>query len=427
MSAAPSVSADASCASAGGCVVVHQYVGGQDTVVKQLSSADIQSSSDVSPDGGSTDYGVRFKGQKNGDQSTDHVSQGLSINQVLVNSGFDPTKVTFTAVPRLDGTWATLSTPQLQKPVADGVFVDSLLPVVHSIGDGMEYVRPLTGPNDANNNDVFTPADASTPLDVYVFTGPELTVKETASKRKVQPGTPVQFSATVTDNGTARPASSVDYSWTFGPDGTASTASPTHTFAKAGTYLVLLTVTGATDGAGGQATPVLITVGSPKAGPTKTSSPGPTPTKTPDPTQTPKPPTSTPPPPTSSPQPTPHPGSGHSTGVPKLPRTLFPRGSLAGRLSRNFTRLQQQSLGGQPTLAPPPNQPVVSGQVVGGGSVPLTASALASDATSVESTPAVDDATRWSPGVVPGYVGVVLLLLGVGIARERGWLTLRRR
>jgi hypothetical protein len=29
--------------------------------------------------------------------------------------------------------------------------------------------------------------------------------------------------------------------------------------------------------------------------------------------------------------------------------------------------------------------------------------------------------------VIPIYVGVVLLLLGVGIGRERGWLALRHR
>jgi hypothetical protein len=402
-------------------VVVHRYVDGDDTVINQISASQFGPPlADVSAGGGHTEYGVRFKGQSG--QSSDNVTNGVSINKLLTDSNIDPKTVSFMAVPRPDGTWSTLTTPQLQNPLADGVFEDSLLPVVHSLGDGIEYIRPLTSPSDVNNVDVFTPTDETTPLNVYVFTGPMLTVKATASKHKVKPGTAVNFSATATDNGTSRPAGSTNYAWDFGGDGTASTAAASHTFAKPGEYQVFVTATGVTDDAGGIAKPILITVGTPT--PRKSGSPGPTPTKTPNPTPNP---TRTPAP---APSATGHPpANGHSPGHPGSGHGQFGDlgGSLAARLNRQIPQLLPPGIGGLPTVAPPASLPVVSGQVVAGDGVPLSASELASDSTIVQTAPSIADATRWSPGVLPIYIGVVLFLLGAGVARERGWLTLRRR
>jgi hypothetical protein len=98
-----------------------------------------------------------------------------------------------------------------------------------------------------------------------------------------------------------------------------------------------------------------------------------------------------------------------------------------GAVSRLFSRLSGQGLGQQPRVASGDDGLVpVSGALIGAGT-PLSLTQAASESSTLASPPAAGATTRWSPGVVPIYVGVIVFLLGVGIARERGWLTLRRR
>ncbi len=226
--------------------------------------------------------------------------------------------------------------------------------------------------------------------------------------------TPVSFTATVT--GSSDP-SSLEYSWSFSDGHTASTPSLSHAFSASGTYSVLLKVTGASDGSGGIADPLTITVaGSPK--PSSSPSPRPGTTHTPSPTHS-----ATPHPVTSAPA---TPGRGaHNHRHAKFPGL----GQLA--LGPSIaTRLGARLSGQQPLIANGGGDQLafVSGQVIGAGQ-PVSLSAAASESAIVSDSAlsATADATSWSPGVIPIYVGAVLLLLGVGIARERGWLTLRRR
>jgi hypothetical protein len=96
-------------------------------------------------------------------------------------------------------------------------------------------------------------------------------------------------------------------------------------------------------------------------------------------------------------------------------------------VSRLFSRLSGQGAGQQPKVASGTDElQLISGQIVGAGE-PLSGSQAASESATLATPPVDGETTRWTPGVVPIYVAVILLLLGIGIARERGWLTLRRR
>jgi hypothetical protein len=416
------------CSPAGPCVAIHEWIGGSDTTVRELSGTEVDAAADHTT---TTCYDTRVNP---GSATTCHnVSNALSIHALLAGTPDQnsPGKsladtANFTATPRSGGSWSLLTHPELQGNTS-GTFEHGLLPVIHSIGqpDGgpIEYVRPLTtDPNDANAQDIFTLGDTST-LVINVFTGPLLDVSVTTKSTHVQVGKPVSFTATASDHGTAVSPKSLTYSWSFGDGGTAATQDPTHRFKTAGTWLVMLTAAGRTDGSGGISTPLQITAGPP---PTKTS---PSPTPGPDKSPSPSPPSS-PGPVTSStatprPDPSPHPGSGHGGGgsgsgptIPNLDN---------GAVSRLFSRLSGQGAGQQPKVASGTDElQLISGQIVGAGE-PLSGSQAASESANLATPPVDGETTRWTPGVVPIYVAVILLLLGIGIARERGWLTLRRR
>jgi hypothetical protein len=88
--------------------------------------------------------------------------------------------------------------------------------------------------------------------------------------------------------------------------------------------------------------------------------------------------------------------------------------------------LGSELTGQQPQVANGAGLLLVSGQIVGGGA-PLSLSQAASESSTLATSPADAETTRWTPGVVPIYVAAVLVLLGVGIGRERGWRRPRRR
>jgi hypothetical protein len=421
MPAVRPAAADAACSSSGGCVNVLEYQNGSATLVQQFTPAQLAQDSDVP---NNTCYDKRFEGEAKGETNgTVCVSNALSVHGLLAASGVDVgDSQLHTAVLRNDGTWATLTTPELQDPAASGTFVSSQVPAVYSSGNSVGYVRPLTSFDDANEQDIFTPNNQSDPLDVYVFTGPTLSVTAKASKHNhVTVGTPVRFTATVT--GSSNP-SSLQYAWSFSDGHAASTASLSHAFAASGTYSVLLKVTGANDGSGGISDPLIINVGKtsktpspPPSQPPSTHSPSPTHSATPP----------LPPPPHGSP-PTPHhpkSGSGAGGAHPTLPGlgNLHLGSSFASRLGARLS-------GQQPLVADggAGQLPIVDGQLITSGQqLSLSAAASESSTVSDSALAATAESTSWSAGAIPLYVGGVLLLLGVGVARERGWLTLRRR
>jgi PKD domain-containing protein len=226
-------------------------------------------------------------------------------------------------------------------------------------------------------------------------------------------------------------AQPLSYQWTYGDGkksavGASSTAR--HAFAAAGTYLVTASVVGnkASDAAG-LSNVVQIVVGTPPP-PTTPGKPG-----------------TGKPPPKGHKQPAPPTGPvnshGHRGGAKPQPGSgkqgqrigshHGARGSGRFSIPRfrgggDATGLTPQILGQSPTVAGTDSQPIVSGKVIDGGPT-LSLAAVNSPARSASAPAASPAGATSSIGVVPIYVGVVLLLLGVGICRERGWLALRHR
>jgi hypothetical protein len=422
------------CSSGGTCVSVHEWINGTDTPVRNLTADDLSAEQDVAPGNNAICYETRVSAGSS--TSCHNVSHALSIHTLLADTP-DPNAAgqsladtaTFTEVPRPgDGSMSTLSPQKELAADTTGVFEDGLLPVVHTLGGAssgpVEYVRPLTtDDNDVNVNDIFSTGNADDALSIYVFTGDMLDVSLTANKQKVKSGQSVTFTGSATDGSDPVAADSLDYSWSFG-DGTSTTTTTkqvTHTFSGGdATYFVQLTATGKTDGSGGVSDPPLaITVGTaPTTSPTQSPKPGPVTTHTPTASPTPGPVTTG----------TPHPGADSSPNPgkggkgPKLPSLGL--GQLPSLIASRLNGLLQ---GEQPQVATPTEGlPIVSGQVIGAGQ-PLSLSEAADAASTLGSVPADDATTRWSPGVVPIYVAIVLFLLGLGIGRERGWRRFRRR
>lgn len=415
------------CSPDGPCVSIHEFSGGTDHDVRDVTGSELDALADHAH---TTCYDVRATPSQ---PSTCHnVSNALSIHALLEGTP-DPNATgesladtaTFTATPRANGSWSVLSHPELQADTS-GTFENGLLPVVHSIGDAtdgpIEYVRPLTtNSDDTNAQDIFTLGESST-LTIDVFTGPLLDVKIATNPKHLRVGKAVQFTETASDSDNGNPvsASSLSYSWSFGDGGTATTQTPTYRFKAAGTWLVQLTATGTSDGSGGMAT-LAVTAGPPpkKTSPSPSPGTGTSPSPSPSPSPNPGPVSTTTPNPGLSPSS--HPGNRHRGGGQQFP-TLD-----NGAVSRLFSRLSGQGSGQQPQVASGSGAvQLVSGQVIAGGA-PLSLSQAASESSALATAPAAGAAARWSPGTVPIYVGAFLLLLGLGIARERGWLTLRRR
>jgi hypothetical protein len=302
-------------------------------------------------------------------------------------------------------------------------------PVVEALGSANQYDRPWRGGGDQNFLDEVqaTENDQPAPVSIEVFEGPLLTVSVTASPTTVAAGGSVAFHATVTGQG----ASPVSYSWSFGGAAPASNApAPQVTFPAAGQYDVTLQVTDS-DGGGGIAS-VPITVG-PKppattgghkrsgAGTALTSqsptgpleSAGKHPGGPPGKSTTGSSPT-TPTPTTSTPTPTTTPASPETTptttATPTTPTTPRP---LPARPRRRLSKPAQPSHVTGPTVA---------GQLIS-DVVPLPpgASPLVHLVPAVASAPPARHAIRASLLPVFGAVLAVLLLLGLGAARELGW------
>jgi hypothetical protein len=158
-----------------------------------------------------------------------------------------------------------LSSAQLSNP---GQWADpaapSALPLISHDGtqDQNTYVRPLSGPTDANVTDqVVDPG----PIAIVVYEGnPPLSVTATSQQLS---STSFSFSSTVTGAGGAIvPSSALTYSWSFGDGGTSTAAAPAHTFAP-GRYVVTLQVTDTANDLGGTDTiSVQVGSGSPGSG-----------------------------------------------------------------------------------------------------------------------------------------------------------------
>ena len=133
-------------------------------------------------------------------------------------------------------------------------------PVFWMEGDASSFLRPAS------------PAGAAVriggggPITIRVSRPSKLEVRAEASARKVDPGEPVTFTATVTG---APSGAQVDVSWYFDDRRSGSGARVTHRFRKRGTYRVVVGATTSPDEPGASAS-VTVQVGEPLDGPNRT-------------------------------------------------------------------------------------------------------------------------------------------------------------
>lgn len=181
---------------------------------------------------------------------------GFSLAAILDAAGADPYGFSYLEVQRPAGGSVPLSRHQALDPSA---FPDGP-PLVHATASGTGFLRPSAGPEDLNASDSF---EAPQGISIVLRKGPRLQVKATASTVKTRPGKPVDFKVSVEGSGSGE---QLTYSWYFDDGASAASPEATHSFAKRGSYDVVVGVTSAGDSTGASAV-VTVQVGAPIAGP----------------------------------------------------------------------------------------------------------------------------------------------------------------
>jgi PKD domain-containing protein len=180
---------------------------------------------------------------------------GFSMAAVMEAAGADPFGFSYLEVQRPGGGSVQLSRHQALDP---GAFPDGP-PVVYATASGTGFLRPSSGPGDLNASDSF---EAPQGLTIVLRKGSGLQVRAEASPRRTKPGKQVHFSAVVEGGGSGE---ELTYSWYFGDGESAEGPSPVHSFAKPGSYEVVVGVTTPGDEVGVSAV-VRIQVGQPAGG-----------------------------------------------------------------------------------------------------------------------------------------------------------------
>jgi hypothetical protein len=179
---------------------------------------------------------------------------GFSLSRILDAAGADPYGFSYLEVQRPAGGAVLLGRDQALASGADGS------PAVYSDAAGTGFVRPSAGSEDLNAEDSFV---APQGISIVLRKGTHLRVRATASTKRTRPGKAVDFSAVVEQAGSGE---RLAYSWYFDDGGSASGAEATHSFARPGSYDVVVGVTSDGNETGASAV-VTIQVGAPLAGP----------------------------------------------------------------------------------------------------------------------------------------------------------------
>lgn len=183
---------------------------------------------------------------------------GFSIAKILEAAGADPYSFSYLEVQRPAGGTVQLGRDQALDTSA---FADGP-PLVYATPDGTGFLRPSAGEEDLNATDSFV---APQGISVILRKGAALQVKARASKPWTRPGQPVRFSAVVERAGAGE---ELTYSWHFDDGHSAEGAEVSHSFAKRGSYDVVVGVTSSADDPGTSAV-VTVQVGAPPAGPNR--------------------------------------------------------------------------------------------------------------------------------------------------------------
>lgn len=179
---------------------------------------------------------------------------GFSLAAVLDAAGVDPFGFSYLEVERPVGGSVLLSRHQA---LDAGAFPEGP-PLVYAASGGTAFLRPAADGEDANGGDCFEAPQGVT----IVLRRGSLQVQAKASTMRVRPGQKVDFSAAVERAGAGEP---LTYSWYFDDGDSASGPTASHSFAKRGSYDVVVGVTAPGDDAGASAV-VTVQVGAPAAG-----------------------------------------------------------------------------------------------------------------------------------------------------------------
>ncbi|HEX6753032.1 MAG TPA: PKD domain-containing protein [Solirubrobacterales bacterium] len=184
------------------------------------------------------------------------VVTGFSLAAILAAAEADPYGFSYLEVQRPAGGSVLLSRHQALDPAA---FADGPA-ALYATAAGTGFLRPSSGPGDLNATDSFV---APQGIALVLRRDSPLLVEVESSTLRTRPGQPVDFDAIVERAGSGEQLS---FSWYFDDGHSASGATATHSFAKRGSYDVVVGVTTPGDRAGASAV-VTIQVGAPLSGP----------------------------------------------------------------------------------------------------------------------------------------------------------------
>jgi hypothetical protein len=184
------------------------------------------------------------------------IVNGFSLAALLEAAGADPFGFSYLEVLRPTGGAVLLSSNQALEGegFADGP------PVFYATATGTAFLRPSSGSGDLNASDSFEAPEGVT---IALRKGSPLRVRAEASTLKTRPGEPVEFRAEAEGAGAGE---TFTYSWHFDDGSSAEGANATHSFARRGSYDVVVGVTTPGDSTGTSAV-VTIQVGPPLEGP----------------------------------------------------------------------------------------------------------------------------------------------------------------
>jgi hypothetical protein len=206
---------------------------------------------------GSEDVVDRAYALRGGGGETTQVVSGFSLAALLEAAGADPFGFSYLEVLRPTGGAVLLSSDQ----ALDGGFADGP-PVVYATATGTAFLRPSGGAGDFNANDSF---EAPQGVTIALHKGSPLQVEVEASTLKTRPGEPVEFTAEAEGSSAGE---TFTYAWHFDDGAAATGATATHSFARRGSYDVVVGVTTPSDSTGASAV-VTVQVGPPLEGPNR--------------------------------------------------------------------------------------------------------------------------------------------------------------
>lgn len=181
---------------------------------------------------------------------------GFSIASLLDAAGADPYSFSYLELQRPAGGSVQLSRDQA---LDEGVFPDGP-PVLYATAAGTGFLRPSGGEGDANATDSF---EAPQGISIVLRKGEPLRVRAQASPLRTRTGEPVDFEAIVDRAGSGE---RLYFSWYFDDGHRASGDTARHSFAKRGSYDVVVSLKSDGDDAG-TSDVVTIQVGAPPEGP----------------------------------------------------------------------------------------------------------------------------------------------------------------